>query len=131
MLRYPHKPDVLYVSRLIGLPGEHVQLRAGELFINGQRCTRQLDGDYSADDEGSHIVLRRYQEKLPNGITHDILKERDDGFVNNTPEFVVPQNHVFVMGDNRDYSADSRFMDGIGFVPIKNLLGILYEKNTK
>ena len=69
------------------------------------------------------MVLRLYQETLPNGVKHDILKATDDGEMNNTQEYLVPPDHVFAMGDNRDNSADSRFMNGVGFVPVENLVG--------
>ena len=63
------------------------------------------------------------RETLPNGVKHDILKATDEGEVNNTQEYLVPPDHVFAMGDNRDNSADSRFMNGVGFVPVENLVG--------
>jgi signal peptidase I len=69
------------------------------------------------------MVQRRYQETLPNGVTHSILKATDQGEMNNTPVFQVPPNRLFAMGDNRDNSADSRFMNGVGFVPMDNLVG--------
>ena len=69
------------------------------------------------------MVDRLYQETLPSGVKHDIIKQTDEGDVNNTPEYVVPPDHVFAMGDNRDNSADSRFMNGVGFVPVENLVG--------
>jgi signal peptidase I len=76
-----------------------------------------------ADENGVRMMAKRYIETLPGGVKHEILKERDDGWINNTPEYSVPAGHVFAMGDNRDNSADSRFMDGVGFVPVENLVG--------
>ena len=99
-------------------------MRQGRLFINGVQCPTQPDGTY-VDDAGSRPTLTaRYHETLPNGIVHDILKLTDDGEANNTPEYRVPEGHVFAMGDNRDNSLDSRFMTtGVGFVPLENLIG--------
>ena len=75
------------------------------------------------DENGIHMVQRLYHETLPNGVKHDILKATDEGEANNTPEFLVPPDHLFAMGDNRDNSQDSRFMNYVGFVPVENLVG--------
>ena len=88
-------------------------------------------GDYLTDDNGINMMRRLYQETLPDGVKHDILKETGRRLrlsakefdPNNTQDYVVPADHIFAMGDNRDNSADSRFMDGVGFVPVENLVG--------
>ena len=133
VFKYPHDTDIDYIKRVIGLPGDHVQVRQGQLYINGQLCPRQslgdfvyvdrFNGDGSRRDRPVTIMARLYQETLPNDRKHEILKEREDDWPNNTPEYVVPPDRLFVMGDNRDNSADSRFMDGVGFVPVENLVG--------
>ena len=123
VFKYPRDNSTDYIKRIVGLPGDRVQVRQGQLYINGQLCPRQPEGDYVVDDSGIHMVLRLYQETLPNGVKHDLLKATDEGEMNNTPEFLVPPDHVFAMGDNRDKSADSRFMNGVGFVPVENLVG--------
>ena len=131
----PHRGDVAvfklpldnstdYIKRIIGLPGDHVQVRQGQLYINGQLVPRKPDGDCIADDNGIRMVEKRFEEDLPGGVVHNICKATDEGFANNTPDFLVPPDRIFAMGDNRDNSLDSRFMDrGVGFVPIENLVG--------
>jgi signal peptidase I len=112
-----------YIKRIVGLPGDRIQVKQGLLYINGELCPRQAEGDYLDNDNGIRMMRKLYVETLPNGVKHQILKERDDDAVNNTQEYVVPPDRVFAMGDNRDNSADSRFMDGVGFVPVENLVG--------
>ena len=123
VFKYPKDTSIDYIKRIIGLPGDRIQVRGGELYINGEKAPRTSGGTYLADDNGMRMMARLFQETLPNGVKHDILKERDDGWANNTPEYVVPADHLFAMGDNRDNSQDSRFMDAVGFVPIENLVG--------
>lgn len=125
VFRYPPDPSEDYIKRVIGLPGDHVQVRDGQLYINGQEVPRQAAGDYATDDQGINMVVRRYTEDLPGGngyrgVDHSILKATDQGEANNTPDFTVPSQSLFVMGDNRDNSADSRFW---GYVPMENLVG--------
>jgi signal peptidase I len=123
VFKYPRDNSTDYIKRIVGLPGDRIQVRQGQLYINGQLCPRQPEGDYVADDSGIHMVLRLYRETLLGGVKHDIIKATDEGEVNNTQEYLVPPDHVFAMGDNRDNSADSRFMNGVGFVPVENLVG--------
>jgi signal peptidase I len=120
VFRYPPDPSEDYIKRVIGLPGDHVQVREGQLYINGQLVPREPAGDYVTDEDGIHMVLRRYKEDLPGGVDHYILKATDQGDMNNTNEYVVPANELMVLGDNRDNSADSRFW---GYVPMENLVG--------
>ncbi len=137
VFRYPRDTSVDYIKRVIGLPGDTVQVRDGQLYINDKLVPRKRLGDYVTDDEGIHMVQREYLESLPPsgsnpGVSHDILKATDEGMANNTPVFKVPPGHLFVMGDNRDNSADSRFW---GFVPMENLIGkaeiIFFSYNYK
>jgi signal peptidase I len=118
-----------WIKRVIGLPGDHIQVKHGQLFINGVQCPRDPEGEYEAADEnGMRVLDKEYRETLPNGVKHDLLKQTDEGGSgefdpNNTDEYVVPDGHLFMMGDNRDNSADSRFMNQLGFVPMENVIG--------
>ncbi len=137
VFKYPRDPSVDYIKRIIGLPGDHIQVKHGQLFINGHECPREPMGNYDTDDNGYVQREKLYMETLPNGVRHEILKATDGsddsrlpGFdpakdfdPNNTIEYVVPPGHVFAMGDHRDNSADSRFMNAVGFVPVENLVG--------
>lgn len=120
VFKYPRDTSVDYIKRVIGLPGDTVQVKEGRLWINGTEVAQQPEGDFEVDDDGVQVALRRYQETLPGGVAHDILKTTDSGEANNTPVYTVPPGSLFVMGDNRDNSADSRFW---GFVPMENLVG--------
>ncbi len=123
VFKLPRDTSVDYIKRIIGLPGDTIQVTAGQLYINGREVPRQPAGEFTATGEGPDMVLRRYIETLPDGVKHYILKASDEGFQNNTPEYHVPPGYVFAMGDNRDNSQDSRFMDAVGFVPLENLVG--------
>ena len=125
VFRYPRDTSEDYIKRVIGLPGDTVQVTDGLVSINGKEVPRKAVGDYTTNDEGFPIVQREYLETLPPSghgaaVRHDILKSTDQGFANNTPAFKVPPNELFVMGDNRDNSADSRFW---GYVPMENVVG--------
>ncbi len=123
VFKLPRDPSIDYIKRIIGLPGDRIQVREGRLYINGTEAPRAPDGDYTVGGDGPAMIVKRFIETLPNGVRHDILKATDEGSANNTQEYLVPPGHVFAMGDNRDNSEDSRFLNAVGFIPIENLVG--------
>lgn len=119
VLRRPGSPD--YVRRIVGLPGDTVQMEAGRLFINGDELPRVADGTYTTSGDGPPVVLHKYTETLPNSVSYDILKASDDGPLDNTKSLHVPRGYVFVMGDSRDDSLHSRNPD-FGLIPAEYLV---------
>ncbi len=119
----PRDPSIDYIKRIIGLPGDTIQVIHSQLYINGQECPRRYDGMYMETDQGPPIEVRRYTETLPNGVSHSILQESDNGPLDNTGVYKVPPGFVFAMGDNRDNSEDSRVLSAVGYIPIENLVG--------
>ncbi|MEJ2029031.1 MAG: signal peptidase I [Maritimibacter sp.] len=144
VFRHPTQ-NIDYVKRLIGLPGDRVQVKAGVLYINDQEAPQvpagtfeevfEPQGSYQttprcangAVGQGAICEKTRMTETLPNGVAHDVLNIRDvSGFPDNTGVYTVPEGYYFFMGDNRDNSTDSRFAQsqgGVGFVPADHLLG--------
>jgi signal peptidase I len=127
VFRWPGDRSQAWVKRVIGLPGDRIQMRQGQLFINDHAASLKADGIGEAeDDNGGSEPAYRYIETLPNGVSHAIFKLRDNGRLDNTPEVTVPTDRLFVMGDNRDNSADSRVPvreGGVGLLPMDNLVG--------
>ncbi|HVV39731.1 MAG TPA: signal peptidase I [Nitrobacter sp.] len=127
VFRWPGDTSQVWVKRVIGLPGDRIQMRNGQVWINGQAAALKPDGLGEAeDDNGSGEPAHRYLETLPGGVTHPIFKMYDNGRLDNTPEVTVPPGHIFVMGDNRDNSADSRVpvrQGGVGLLPTDDLVG--------
>jgi signal peptidase I len=124
VFKLPSDPSVDYIKRVIGLPGDTVQMIGGRLHINGQQVKRERVEDYvSRDALGRQIKTAQYVETLPEGVTHKILEESDHGSLDDTPVYKVPDGHYFMMGDNRDNSLDSRVSGMVGFVPVENFVG--------
>ena len=111
-----------FIKRLIGLPGDRIQMLAGQLYVNGKAVPKQRAADYVETDEfGMPNRVPRYKETLPNGKSYYVLDSIQNGAADNTRVFVVPAGHYFMMGDNRDNSNDSRAE--VGYVPAENLVG--------
>ena len=143
----PHRGDVAvfkvptnnstdFVKRIIGLPGDNIQVTRGQLYIDGRLVPRKRIGDYMYHEPGAIVPMRQYTESLPGGAKHRMIKITNKGPLNNTPIYHVPAGEYFMMGDNRDDSEDSRvafggnvrpcFADKPGalcYVPAQNLIG--------
>ncbi|CAN7273010.1 MULTISPECIES: signal peptidase I [Rhizobium] len=122
VFRFPPNPEVDYIKRCIGLPGDHIQVTDGVLYVNGKPVPKVADGSFTSDyklDPGADVPV--FRETLDNGKTYDTLDQSPVSRGDNTREFIVPEGHYFMMGDNRDNSLDSRF--DVGFVPAENLVG--------
>jgi len=140
VFKQPAHPSVDFIKRLIGLPGDRIQVIGGTLYINDAAAKRSYVGRYVDTESNERTELQLYEEALPDGVRHSILLQSIDGRASpkdcavntfagpgeaeNTCAFVVPAGTYFMMGDNRDNSADSRMSgSGVGFVPAENLVG--------
>ena len=127
VFRLPRDTGQVYVKRVIGLPGDRIQMRDGHLWINERELPLKWDGDGMVESaDGTQTAIPRYIETLPNGRTHAVFKVQWNGPLDDTDVYVVPKDHLFMMGDNRDNSLDSRVPaaeGGVGYVPMENLVG--------
>ncbi len=124
VFKLPTDTSIDYIKRVIGLPGDTIQMIDGVLHINGQAVKRERIDDY-IEQSPSGVVRRvpRYRETLPNGVSYDTLDLTTHGELDNTREYKVPEGHYFMMGDNRDNSQDSRVLSRVGYVPFENFMG--------
>ena len=144
VFKLPHDTRIDYIKRVIGLPGDTIQMREGVLYIKVKgeaqfvavKKTRIDDFvDPSGPQNGRPVA--QYRETLPNGVSYNVLDLDPNGSADTTDEYIVPDGHFFMMGDNRDNSQDSRFVNAVGFVPYENFVGradVIFfsiEKETK
>ena len=122
IFKYPQDNRTDFIKRVIGLPKDKIKLERGRLFINGEMLPREeLEDFVIRDAKGNADRYHQYIETLPNGVKHRILEVSDSEQEDNVEEITVPEGYLFVMGDNRDRSDDSRV--SVGFVPFENLVG--------
>ena len=121
VFKLPTNTEIDYVKRVVGLPGDRIQMIHGILNINGTPVKLeklQLAPDFYREDPYTF-----YRETLPSGRSYVIANLQENGAADDTNEYVVPAGHYFTMGDNRDNSEDSRFLDAVGYVPEENFIG--------
>lgn len=124
VFKLPSNTTVDYIKRIVGMPGDKIQVINGRLHVNGEATLREPVGMKRVNKGfGPDVSMMEYIETLPGGAMHRIYEESDDGGLDNTPVYTVPDNHYFVMGDNRDNSQDSRVQELVGFVPLENIVG--------
>ena len=124
VFKLPRDPRQTYVKRLIGLPGDRVQVVAGVIMVNGKAIPRTPAGDALDPDSGGTVA--QFRETRPDGQPYMTFDQGPDSERDNTVVHVVPEDHYFMMGDNRDNSLDSRWTpaeNGVGYVPAENLIG--------
>lgn len=124
VFRLPSDEKTNYIKRLVGFPGDKIQVKEGLLYINGQEVPRHRIEDFIDPEKPAPLnLIPQYIETMPNGVSYRVLDELKNGETDNTGVYTVPERHYFFMGDNRDNSQDSRVMDAVGFVPEENLVG--------
>jgi signal peptidase I len=122
VFKFPPNPSLDYIKRVVGMPGDRIQMRDGVLHINGEPVEREMIGQVDNPDVTEmNRPVDVWRETLPNGVSYDTFDLSPNSIGDNTREFQVPAGHYFMMGDNRDNSTDSRF--SVGFVPHENLVG--------
>ena len=124
VFKLPADNSTDYIKRVIGLPGDRIQVTNGVVYLNGKPLPREKVHEGVEFLDGMEKYVVHYRETLPGGKSYETLASAPDNPLNNTGVFVVPEGHYFMMGDNRDNSADSRSpSSGVGYVPNENLVG--------
>ena len=124
VFKLPRDNETDYIKRVIGLPGDEIQMIHGVLHINGKAVKKERVEDFvMREPSGRERHMSRYMETLPNGVIYPVLDLVNEGIGDNTDVYKVPEGHFFMMGDNRDNSTDSRFLSEVGYVPFENLVG--------
>jgi signal peptidase I len=127
VFRLPTDPKTDYIKRVIGTPGDRIELKDGVIYVNDTPANLDKKGLYEkrADEKGGIVKADLYEETLPNGTKHLVIHQKPlgEGYLDNTPVYVVPEGCYFVMGDNRTGSLDSRVLHEIGYIPEEYLIG--------
>ncbi len=121
VFKYPADTNIDYVKRVVGLPGDRIQMKDGVVYLNGKPLPQEELAPLNLSYNAGPMTL--YRETLPDGRSYVIGNMTDVGSVDNTAEYLVPAGHYFALGDNRDNSQDSRFLDLVGYIPRANFVG--------
>lgn len=124
VFKLPRDNETDYIKRVIGLPGDEIRMQNGVLYINGKVIPKKRVNDFiSTTFAGNRIRIPQFEETLPNGVKYFVLDSDPNGSFDNTSVYKVPDDHYFMMGDNRDNSTDSRVQYAVGYVPHENFVG--------
>jgi len=136
IFKLPRDNALTYVKRVVGLPGDEIQMKDGVLYINGQAVPKVRKGEFlTREEDGVPRRVPTFEETLPNGVKYTVLDSDPNGQFDNTRPYKVPPGHYFTMGDNRDNSTDSRATWGVGYIPFENIYAradlILYSRTKR